>query len=219
VADYLQGIRPSGQIHAPEVVNSNRRCKILAEKLKDIENGADLIDWIKQTFSPSEAAAEVWLLIFLIEPSLIDPSRSWSQHGSWLWALMQGENPPTGVGNCFDVALESKFQNKIHKDNFLKIHLHIRESDRGWYLIPNIPKNFQGTRAQQEAAVSVMRLEALRQQLDEGNGICCAYYTPDRCVCELYWREALLRISQWAKEGKFGCGEWSDLPPECTSRN
>jgi hypothetical protein len=73
-----------------------------------------------------------------------------------------------------------------------------------------------------EPVTVVLKLEALLEQLEERDGIYCPYYrissaVGEACQCKPNWKISLLRILQWAREGKFGPGgTWRDLPPECS---
>jgi hypothetical protein len=67
-----------------------------------------------------------------------------------------------------------------------------------------------------------LRVEALLEQIAERDGIYCPYYriSPDvkACPCDPGYKQALLDLLRWAREGKFGPGgTWRDLPPECCS--
>jgi hypothetical protein len=210
---FLQGIQLNSYKSDVEVVNSNRRCESLAEKTKDMKNGAELKDWIIRTAIQPTDEFEAYIAT---KSLLIDPRESSSKEGLLLWTLMYGRRPSKRVRDAVKVALNASFS----KQHALKIDLYAQESDKGWFIVPSLPKFFfKGSRSQEEAAFQLLPLESLRQQLDEREGICCAYYRPDECICPLPWRKALSRILQWARENKFGTGKWRDLPPKCTSRN
>jgi hypothetical protein len=111
-------------------------------------------------------------------------------------------------------------KSKFNRSNGFRINLHVLEGNSSWYVNPSTFYVNENTISQEDAARNLFHLESLRQQLDEGKGLYCPYNELSTCKCSPPWKEALLRILQWAREGKFGrSGEWRDLPPECTSRN
>lgn len=65
--------------------------------------------------------------------------------------------------------------------------------------------------------------ESLRQQLSMRVGFRCPLAGPrsnGSCDCGTgSMKDALLRLTHWAKEGRFGSGEWTDLPYPCGSRS
>jgi hypothetical protein len=98
-----------------------------------------------------------------------------------------------------------------------------------WYLQPAILCRYGDTflhvrndYLESEPVMVVLKLEAILEQLIARDGICCPYYRyrpdmPRPCPCQPWWKEALLRILQWAREGKFDLGYrgyWKDLPQE-----
>jgi hypothetical protein len=140
--------------------------------------------------------------------------RKFSNEGVWLWTLMQGRKPRKGgVVNSVNAALRTTLIYAL--PNRVQVTLRPEEWNKGWI----ISKSFDGgTDSQQNAAGFLLWLESIRQQLDAGKGIYCPYYSPGIiCWCAPFWKKALLRILEWAREGKFGdYGEWIDLPPECS---
>jgi hypothetical protein len=212
LALYLQGIQQNRFTSEVEVVDSNRRCRILAEKINDIENGAELKDWIFREIRRFGEDIE-----WIVSIAKMVEYRELTKYGLWLWELMQGRIPHKVV---HDNAYYLQVAVRIHSSKLpqrLHVTLHAHESDRGWLIIPRFPHYSKRLRSQEEAAVNLNYLESLRQQLDEGKGFCCSYYLPGNiCSCDPSWRGALSRLFQWAREGKFGDGEWKDLPPECS---
>jgi hypothetical protein len=203
LTQFLQGIQLRDDF---EVVDSNKRCKLLKEI--DMKNAslAEIEDWMLQASEPTRESESEKIALAL----LVEPSGYWSEEGSWLWTLMQGKRPNLEARTSVNLALNT---NDFYGSG-LSIKLHVRESYKGWFIIPFIDDELKGSPVQREALAMLLPLESFRQQLDEGKGICCPNYTPERCMCEIYWRESLWRLLQWAREGKFGDGEWRDLPPE-----
>jgi hypothetical protein len=209
---FLQGIQVNRYNGYPEVVDSYGRCKMLAEKVKTMKNGQELQDWFlhtHQTYHQDEL--HVWLEALA---KLVDNYGEWSEEASCLWTLMQGRKPPKRVSDTFEFAKRAAIANRT--SSRVQITFYAQESDRGWFIVPMIPYYGKGSKTQQKAVMSLYARESLRQQLDAGIGIYCPYYRPGLCVCSIPWREILWRLSRWAREGKFGAGEWRDLPPECS---
>jgi hypothetical protein len=219
VSWYLQGIQSKKPWY--EVVDSHSRCKSLAEKVKGMENEAGLEDWITEAVSDHEITSSLLALGLLIAPlklsgkeELTRGQRSWFEFtgkmGSCLWTLWQGSRPPIENQTISEVLSTTTL-----KPPSILIHLIPQESDKGWFIVPRIDNRHKGTRAQRQAVKVLLPLESLRQQLDERKGFYCPNYQPGKCNCESTWREKLWRVLQWAREGRFGDGEWRDLPAEC----
>lgn len=149
-----------------------------------------------------------------IEEKFNGETRSWLEFsgkmGSCLWTLWQGSTPHIGRYTTAQLARTTTI-----KSPSILIHLIANESDKGWFIVPRIDDRLTGTRAQRQALQTLLPFESLRQQLDERKGICCPNYRPGRCQCELSWWKAITRLVQWAREGRFGDGDWRDLQPEC----
>jgi hypothetical protein len=218
VAWYLQGIQQI--LPNFEVVDGYSRCKNLAEKVKDMKNDAELEDWIARAVSEDEVD-----LAFSARAILIgNLNESYKYTGSWavfrctvgeyLWTLWQGSLPPIWDHTPQEIARMAT----LNPPSIL-IRLIPHETDEGWFIYPRVGDIYMGTLAQAHAARELLLLEAIRQQLDERKGIYCPNYMPGRCQCKLSyklsWRKALWRLLQWAREGRFGDGDWRDLPPEC----
>jgi hypothetical protein len=196
----------------PEVVDSYERCKSLAEKVKNVKNEVELMAWIEQTYLSDVEAIRT---LQTCTTWLIDPKEFSSNMGLWFWTLLEGRKPRIKVRTARQ--LWQLANTMCTTPGSILIHLTVHESDNRWFITPNLDKERNGTHAQRQAAAVLLPWESLRQRLDERKGICCPNYMPGRCQCDLSWRKALSRSLQWAREGRFGAGEWRDLPPECSS--
>jgi hypothetical protein len=168
-----------------------------------------------EEYMPEEEEDE---LLFSSLKTLVDLRES-SDIGLWSWTLMQGKKPRRGVRNVTKIALrsfESIYFQKPRKSIFFE--LNPMESHSGWCILRGIPMNFnyRNSSPSVNASIEVIsKIESFRQQLDERKGFCCPLYM-GKCQCPPSVRKLLLSLLQWAREGKFGDGEWRDLPSECS---
>jgi hypothetical protein len=212
---FLQGIKVSrspraypvldGAKYGLLVVNSAKRCRILAERVNTMSSGNELYDWLFSTLegTPEAAAFEAaWDTLYDL--------KDLSEERKYLWIFMQGSD---------DL---DKFEDRFIPPNRVRVELEPLEFHREWHITYTYTSTNKST--EDEALVRILELESLLEQLSSGNGICCPHFDPweggCRCDCDPEWKEPLNRIARWAMEGKFdqgrfNCGNWKDLPPEC----
>jgi hypothetical protein len=188
VSWYLQGLQLLETDF--EVVDSYNRCKILAEKVRNMKNGTELMSWIHHTVSDDEICSSAIARASLIAPSEFRGKYEYNgiaesyiklsgRIGSSLWTLWQGNSPPVGVQTALQIVKTSDI-----KAPSIIIDLKAHEGDEGWFIAPSIDTRLEGSPTQQRAAMGLLALESLRQQLDEKKGIYCPHYRPGRCKCE-----------------------------------
>lgn len=213
---FVQGVEFDPENGSVRVVDSIERCRILADALKSLKNGTELANWVFQTVPQLEAH-----LSFTAFGAVIDRT-SFSEAAQHLCTLLRGRKQRVVPSRSLRELHRSVLRFPLFVPNRIIVMLYPAELHGRWYIVPMIvdPPSFGGrSNSQREAVQWLLVFESLRQQLDEGVGIYCPHYRPSEgCACKPDWREALIRILGWAREGKFGRGgTWRDLPPECNS--
>jgi hypothetical protein len=218
---YLQGIKESRASRAIRlynnaksgflVVDSAKRCRILAESINAMRSGKELFEWLSRTLKIQEVKAYLGARIILTY------EKDDCEDNNCLWILMLGGAEHEVVNNL-DQAIDYTWN--YSPPHRAEVILYPQEFDRGCYITSAVIERSQ-SREEDEALGRILTIESLLEQLWSGNGFCCPNYDPlVGCCCDPDWKESLNRISRWAKEGKFDQGKfnrgnWKDLPQEC----
>jgi len=222
---FLQGLNINGE---PEdcVLDSRQQCLLLAEFVKEIDSPAQYLAWIQKNGTMDQMIS--LFLAYEIQDQLGKESRDTA--AETLWEVSRARI--TRKGQL--VRAPKRFNQKeiyFPDRDRPNIVLYPRLLGTHWYIQPGVLLLKEPSYIKYVMSGSVMgtlKLEALLEQLEERDGICCPYYRfsadrfssdiPQACRCYPEWKTALVRILQWAREGKFGPGgTWRDLPPECSS--
>jgi hypothetical protein len=209
ISSFLQGITNQKK-HEGWAVDSYKQCLLLAEQVERMDNSAQLCDWLTEMvihegyYFAGVAAQKLLKEVHAHNPVVIE-------------SLNQMLEPEEHV----EVDAEFPTARLLH----IFISPNLRNGK--WYIQPGEIHGTENTfwvereYLKSKPVMEVFKLEALYEQLIAGDGICCPYfgmntYSDDPCICSPGWKECLLRLLQWAREGKFGSdGIWRDLPREC----
>jgi hypothetical protein len=215
---FLQGIKISRSPRAFRVedsaekgllvVNSAKRCRILAERVRDMNNGKECYDWLCRTLSKGNEIRS-----YFAARQLFAELRDTSEERYYLWILMQGRE----VLEVVDDSEETRKRNATYR---VEAILYPQEFEKGWYIRPKIVyHNRKDYEVEKEILVRILAIESLLEQLIEGIGICCPHYNPlEGCHCDPDWKESLNCIARWGMQGKFRTKSWQDLPQECRNK-
>jgi hypothetical protein len=218
---YLQGIK---ECRSPRgisinnatydrllVVDSAKRCRILAEYVNTMNSGKELLAWLTRTLHGSQE-----LNAFISVGLSLKYEKEWSKVNKSLWVLMEGGAEQEIIADC-DKANTYPLRD-LAPDRVMVI-LYPQELNKEWYFIRCVLPNTEcdtGMEVEIDAILQILIIDSLLQQLFSGNGICCPFYKPSEgCRCHQPWKESLSRIAQWANQGHFGRDTWNDLPQEC----
>lgn len=204
ICTFLQGIHINGH---PEdwTIDSHQQCLRLAKQVKRMSNPVQLSDWLNEMIDE-----ESFLLGTDFREKLVEETR-----GTFLEALCHMTQPipeedavanSKGIYCCIYPAL---LDTQLHIKLSRVYAVHASDDPYVTYIDHDVDVNVKG----------ILKLEAILEQLIARDGICCPYYRieSEACLCTPEWKQSLLRILQWAREGKFGPGgTWRDLPPECS---
>jgi hypothetical protein len=218
VSTFLQAIHIS-EDSGSWAMDSHQQCLLLAEQVKRMDNPVQLSDWLSELI----VQEDYFLSGITYLKKLADEGRGTVAED--LWRIAYGTTTPNGLINPMPkkITLEN-----LPCNDRLSIVLTPTLHDKQWYINIGQINKLEGAShynyIESEPVQVVLKLEALLEQLEGRDGICCPYYRykrnmPEACMCHPGWKKSLLRILQWAREGKFGPGgTWRDLPPECSSR-
>jgi hypothetical protein len=190
------------------VVNSAKRCRIVAERVRDMSNGKECMDWISRTLLKENefiSYAKAWQLFAEL--------RDTSKECYYLWIIMHGQE-------ALKVVDDSKQIRRTHGADRLRVILYPIEIHKEWYVTYTF-EPLTHRPQESEALGRILAFESLLDQLIAARGMCCPFYNPlIGCLCDPSWKQSLNRLAQWAKEGKFDHGRsyrgnWMDLPQEC----
>jgi hypothetical protein len=207
---YLQGTKLCRQRTCDEwihIVDSEQRCRILTENINTMSNGNELLDWLLRMSSKRNE-----LVSFSAAWQILVNNKNLDYIDKFFWILMRGRPKD---GEVEEVNLDF-VPTKYFELNRVEAFLYPVEFNGEWYITYSILSHNESP-AEVDALYNILGFASLLEQLTSGNGICCPHYHPlEGCHCYPDWREALNRILQWAREGKFGYGGiWRDLQPEC----
>ena len=215
VSAFLQGIS-LGSEDKLEVVDSNERCNLLHENIQNIKESVQLVDWLSNATPTEEIEAQLAAQGTLLSFTAMD---EWPW-GQLIWIVARGKRAPQTLrAQVIRNPLKAVGKLRIVPPLRTSCLLFIEELSEKWYIRRWVIEG-QRKRLLADSIVQLLALDSIRQQLLKGSGgLCCPHYTPGRCVCQsTSSRQLMARLSQWAKEGKFGRWEnWKDLPQECRS--
>jgi hypothetical protein len=188
----------------------------LVNAVKNIETVSQLLAWLLGELESSDDML-IWEMLMVQEVAMFQKEISASI--GLLWELARGKKLSRGTGAEEQVneAIEDYWTLPYNSTEFAFTLLYPRKDGEQWYVQPVL--------ADYEEYLMILFLESLRQQLDEGIGIICPNVSciPSvSCNCEdnPARKEAVQRLAQWAREGKFGRGaslkargEWTTTWP------
>jgi hypothetical protein len=190
---------------------------------------------LKSVFKRSDEV-DAWRQVIRDQEAMSRSSFAQTQHHFWafmhsLWDVSYGTDrwPVNRAGRISQVLdVNTRFHNVL---------ITPREFVDSWYIVPHFllsgrTQTSQGLlyfskqcdsdsdvaqkRARQvrRSAGFLMGFEAYREQLQMADGIRCHSFR-GACNCTPEGRRATQRLSHWAREGRFGPGNWVELPPQC----
>lgn len=219
IITFLQGLHTSKESESwPR--DSYQQCLLLAEEVKRMDKPVQLSDWLSELIAQEDYSYSGKSYI----KKLADEGRG--NVAEALWQVAYGRTTQKGLFRPMPKKISFKTIEKSTNRGHHSIVLYPQLIDLKWYLNIGEINQLHGPShyiyIDSEPVQVVLKMQALLEQLEARDGICCPYYRykrrmPEACMCSSDWKRSLLCTLQWAREGKFGPGgTWRDLPPECS---
>ncbi len=211
----------------PGVNDSATFCEQLAMAAKTMGDFPSLMKWVGQRTRAS-AANRRWLQLWSL-PTEEDSSQPYGRYRDTV-AGLSPQPTVTRLGKWAEEALEAArgawpwFAARtaaLAPTSTLLTPIHFGGA---WYVFPAAVISTATNQTESPELtqyLGALLLDAFRQQLEARKGVRCPLYALSLgsrgCLCKTrpWLRESVLRLAAWAKEGRFGEGDWSDVPGPC----
>jgi hypothetical protein len=209
---FLQAIGVSKDCF--EVIESQSRCELLDNSIKEMRSAQQAVKWITQVISMDEASTILAYkagLVWLIRSKNFKKFNGMREVATAMHMMTNGRKMPRIVFNI------KKYAERLGIFPAFRpwYRLYPREISGQGYIggvIEEQEKKYQG-----DALRKVAMYESLFEQLTRNPAhFFCPHYVPGTCSCPLSLKQSMTRLSQWITEGKFGtCINRRDIPSEC----